>query len=251
MFYTNRRSSSNGLAAPVKRVLLMNAAARIAIVVAAALALAASAGGGVPAPSQFAARVDNPWFPLAPGSVYVYQGVEDGKAARDVVTVTHRTKRIQGVACTLVDDRLFLAGKLAERTSDWYAQDRSGSVWYFGEATAEFGKSGRVTSTEGSWQAGRNDAVAGLFMPAHPKLGQTARQEYLKGEAEDRFRVVDLGEPVDTPVTGTRKALVTEEWTPLEPGVLDRKLYARGLGLAAERSVKGGHDHLVLVSFHR
>ena len=129
----------------------------------------------------------------------------------------------------VVDDRLYLAGKLAERTTDWYAQDRAGSVWYFGEATAELDKSGRVTSTEGSWQAGRDGAVAGLFMPAQPKLGQTARQEYLKGEAEDHFRVVDLDEPVDTP-SRARRALVTEEWTPLEPGVLDRKLYVRGLG---------------------
>ena len=139
----------------------MNATARIAIVVAAALALAASAGGGVPAPSQFVARVDNPWFPLAPGSVYVYRGVKDGKAARDVVTVTHRTKRIQGVPCVVVEDRLFLGGRLAERTTDWYAQDRAGNVWYFGESTAELDKRGRVTSTEGSWQAGRDGAVAG------------------------------------------------------------------------------------------
>jgi hypothetical protein len=228
----------------------MSAAVRIAIVVAAVLAFAAPAGGGVPAPSQFTARVDNPWFPLAPGSVYVYEGVEDGQTARDVVTVTRGTKRIQGVACTTVDDRLYLGGKLAERTSDWYAQDKAGNVWYFGEATAEL-EDGRVTSTEGSWQAGRDRARAGLFMPAHPKLGQTARQEYLKGEAEDRFRVVDLAGAVDAPFTGKRTALVTEEWTPLEPGVLDRKLYVRGIGLAAEHSVKGGHDRLALASFRR
>jgi len=228
----------------------MNATVRIAIVVAAALTLAASAGGGVPGPARLAARVDNPWFPLSPGSVYVYKGVEDGKPARDVVTVTHRTKRIQGVVCTVVDDRLYLGGKLAERTTDWYAQDRAGNVRYFGEATAEL-EDGRVTSTEGSWQAGRDGAQAGLFMPAHPRLGQTARQEYLKGEAEDHFRVADLDGTVDTPFTGKRTALVTEEWTPLEPAVLDRKLYVRGIGLVAEHSVKGGHDRLALVSFRR
>ena len=125
-----------------------------------------------------------------------------------------------------------------------------GNVWYFGEATDEFAN-GRVTSTEGSWQAGRDGAQAGLFMPAYPKLGQTARQEYLKGEAEDHFRVADLDGKVSTPFSGARKALVTEEWSPLEPGVLDRKLYVRGIGLAAERSIKGGHDHLALVSFTR
>ena len=228
----------------------MNAAMRIAIVLAAALVLAAPAGSAVPAPSQFAPRVTNPWFPLKPGTISVYKGVEDGQAARDIVSVLIPRKRIQGVACTAVDDRLYLGGRLAEQTTDWYAQDVRGNVWYFGEATGEFAN-GRVTSTEGSWQAGRDGGQAGLFMPAHPKLGQTARQEYLKGEAEDRFRVADLAGKVTTPFTGARKALVTEEWTPLEPGVLDRKLYVRSIGLAAERSIKGGHDHLALVSFTR
>jgi hypothetical protein len=224
----------------------MNAAVRIAIVLVVTLGLAAPAGSAVPAPSQFVSRVSNPWFPLKPGTISFYRGVEDGRTAREVVTVLIPLKRIQGVACTIVDDRLYLGGRLAERTRDWYAQDVRGNVWYFGEATAELAD-GRVTSTEGSWQAGRDGAQAGLFMPAHPKLGQEARQEYLKGEAEDRFRVVDLDGNVSTPVTGARKALVTDEWSPLEPGVLDRKLYVRGIGLAAERSMKGGHDHLVLV----
>ena len=228
----------------------MNAAARIVIVVAAGVALAAPAGASVPPRSHFVARVDNPWFPLKPGTTAIYKGAEDGQAARDIVTVLIARKRIQGVACTAVDDRLYLGGRLAEQTTDWYAQDVHGNVWYFGEATGEFAN-GRVTSTEGSWQAGRDGAQAGLFMPAHPKLGQTARQEYLKGEAEDHFRVADLDGKVTTSFTGARKALVTEEWTPLEPGVLDRKLYVRGIGLAAERSVKGGHDHLALVSFTR
>jgi hypothetical protein len=226
----------------------MNAIAKIAIVVAAAFALAPAAHAATPAPSQFAARVDNPWFPLKPGSVSVYEGVEDGVAARDVVTVTHRTKRIRSILCTIVEDRLYLAGRLAERTTDWYAQDVRGNVWYFGEATAEI-QNGRVTDTEGSWEAGRDGAVAGLFMPAHPKVGQTGRQEYLRGEAEDRFRVVDASAVVDTPFTGRRRSLVTEEWTPLEPGVRERKFYVRGVGLVDDRSISGGHDHLVLVSF--
>jgi hypothetical protein len=112
------------------------------------------------APSGFSAHVDNPWFPLEPGTTYVYRGVKDGKAARDVLTVTDRTTTIDGAACVVVHDRLYLRGKLAERTTDWYTQDAQGNVWYFGEATAELSPSGRVTSTEGSaagvWGATRH-----------------------------------------------------------------------------------------------
>lgn len=132
----------------------------------------------MPNPSSFTAHVDNPWYPLKPGTVYVYRGVKDGLPARDVVTVTHSTKRIEGVPCVVVRDRLYLRGRLRERTSDWYTQDRRGNVWYFGEATAEFDAQGHVTSTEGSWRAGRSGARPGIYMPAHPKVGQSGRQEF-------------------------------------------------------------------------
>ena len=86
-----------------------------------------------------------------------------------MLRVTNRTKLIQGARCTVVDDRLYLHGRLEERTTDWYAQDEKGNVWYFGEDTAELDKHGRVTSTEGSWQAGVDGARAGIYMPAEPK----------------------------------------------------------------------------------
>jgi hypothetical protein len=196
----------------------------------------ASAGAGPP--QKFAARVDNPWFPLAPGTTYIYKGVKDGEPTRDVVTVTHRTKLIQGVRCTVVDDRLYVRGRLAERTDDWYAQDSRGAVWYFGEATAELDEHGNVTSREGSWRAGVEGAAAGIFMPAHPKVGQTFSQELFTGHAEDHFAVLSV----------TKQKLLTKEWTPLEPGVVDHKLYTRGVGLVKEENVKGGDERAVLVS---
>ena len=153
-----------------------------------------------------------------------------------------RTKRIDGVTCTEVDDRLYAAGHLAERTKDWYAQDAHGNVWYFGEATAELDKSGHVTSREGSWQSGVDGAKAGIFMPAHPKVGLSFRQEYYKGQAEDHFAVVSLDASVVVSYTASANALLTKEWTPLEPGVLDHKLYVHGIGEVKEETIKGGSE---------
>jgi len=201
-----------------------------------------------PAPSNFSARVDNPWLPLKPGTVYTYRGVKDGKPSVDVVVVTSSVRRIQGVPCVAVSDQLFLAGHLEERTTDWYSQDRQGNVWYFGEATAELDRNGHVTSTEGSWLAGRNGGVAGIFMPADPHVGQSGRQEYYKGHADDHFRVLSLHAHVKVPGAASSRALLTEEWTPLEPGVLDHKLYIRGIGNVLEQSIKGPNERNELVS---
>jgi hypothetical protein len=187
----------------------------------------------------FSAHVTNPWFPLRPGDRYVYVGVKDGKPARDVVTVERGTRTIDGAPCATVGDRLYLQGKLAERTTDWYSQDSHGNVWYFGEDTAELDALGRVTSTEGTWRAGVHGARAGVSITAHPRVGQSRLQEYLEGHAEDRFRVAAL--------FGSNGVL-TEEWTPLEPGVLDHKYYVRGVGTVLEQTVRGGDERLALVS---
>ncbi len=201
-----------------------------------------------PGPAGFVARVDNPWFPLRPGTTYVYRGVKDDQPSRDVVTVTAATRTIEGVSCTVVRDRLYLRDRLRERTQDWYAQDRAGNVWYFGETTAELGRSGGVVTTEGSWQAGVHGARAGVFMPAHPHRGQTGLQELYRGHAEDRFRVLGLSADVHTPAVVSERALLTREWTRLEPDVVDHKLYVKGIGMVLEQSVKGQNERNALVS---
>ena len=193
----------------------------------------------------------NKWFPLVPGTVYTYRGVKDGLPSRDVLTVTHRTRTIAGARCVVVRDLLYLAGRLRERTTDWYSQDGPGNVWYFGESTAELDRAGHATSTEGSWRAGRNGALAGIYMPAHPRIGAAGRQEHYPGHAEDHYRVVSLHAPVTVPYRSTRSALLTEEWTPLEPGVLDHKYYVAGIGTVLEQTVRGGDERNALVSVTR
>jgi hypothetical protein len=204
-----------------------------------ALLIAAVAGGHF---NSHSARVTNPWFPLRPGSVYRYTGVKDGKATRETLRVTHTTKTIAGVRCITVDDRLYTSsGHLIERTHDWYAQDRAGNVWYFGENTAELNAAGKVTSREGTWRARHHGAQPGIYMPSRPRVGQTGRQEYYKGHAEDHFKVLKVG----------ARILVTQETTPLEPGVVDHKTYRRGVGTVVEQTVKGGDERNTLVSYRR
>jgi hypothetical protein len=202
-----------------------------------------------PAPSSFTRRVDNPWFPLRPGTRYVYTGVKDGAPSRDVVTVTHGMRTIDGVRCAVVNDRLYLRGRLEERTTDWYSQDARGNVWYFGEDTAELDRRGHVKTTAGSWEAGVRGARAGVYMPARPRVGQSARQEFSKGEAEDHFRVIGVFGAVTA--QGAKNALLTEEWTPLEPGTIDHKLYVRGIGTVLEQTERGGDERNELVSVSR
>jgi hypothetical protein len=203
----------------------------------------------LPTAADFSARVDNPWYPLIAGTTYVYRGVKDGHPSREVMTVTHRIKVIDGARCVVIEDRLYLSGYLGERTTEWYSQDKQGNVWYFGENTAELAKNGHITSTNGTWRAGVKGAKPGIYMFATPKVGQAAQQEFYKGQAQDHFKVLSLHASVNVPYTSSTMAMLTEEWTPLEPGALDHKLYVRGIGTVLEQTVKGGSERAALVSF--
>jgi hypothetical protein len=202
-------------------------------------------------PLRFSATVDNPWFPLRPGTTYLYAGTKDGAAAIDVFAVSTATKIIDGVQTRVVHDRLFLDGVLHERTSDYYAQDRCGNVWYFGEDTAELDRRGRVTTREGSFRAGVAGAQPGVYMQAQPQLGRRFRQEWLAGQAEDAFSAVGLDATVAVPYGTFRHALRTRETTALEPAVVDNKFYVRGIGQVKEVAVKGGTEQLSLVDVLR
>jgi hypothetical protein len=199
-------------------------------------------------PAAFGGRVDNPWFPLPPGRTLRYRGQDEGTPGREVFTVTHRTKTILGVAATVVHDRIIQHGRVTEDTLDYYAQDAAGTVWYLGEDTAELDRRGAVVSREGTWRAGVHGARPGIFMPAHPRVGQTFQQEHYPGHAEDHFRVAGLDATVRVPAVSTHHALRTAEWTPLEPGVRDAKFYVRGLGTVLEETVAGGNERWSLVS---
>jgi hypothetical protein len=228
-------------------------AMRRAALIAGLVACCAGSAHAAPDPAGFTTIVDNPWYPLRPGTVLRYRGVKDGKRTTNVVTVTRRTKLIAGVRCVVVSDRLFAAGKLAEETTDWFAQDRGGTVWYFGENTRELDRRGHTISTEGTWRAGVKGAREGVIMPAHPHVGDAFAQEHFPGHAEDHFKVVSLRSSVTVPYGNfRRRAMLTREWTPLEPGVIDHKYYVRGIGEVEEVTAKGPRELGKLVSIsHR
>jgi hypothetical protein len=185
-------------------------------------------------PADFVAVIDNPLMPLKPGTKVTFDGAE-----RIEITISTETKTIMGVPTTVVRDQGFSHGELAEDTLDWFAQDRNGNVWYFGEKTAEY-RDGKVVSTAGSWEGGVDGALPGIIMLADPQVGDLYRQEYYPGEAEDLGEVTGVGGSITVPFGTFTDILVTEEWTPLEPGVHERKTYVPGIGVVDTRLIKGG-----------
>jgi hypothetical protein len=195
---------------------------------------------------DFVDRIDNPYWPMTPGSEWVYR--EDGQ--RVEVTVTDQTKEILGIQATVVHDVVTEDGELVEDTYDWYAQDKDGNLWYLGEATKEY-ENGKVKTTEGSWEAGVDGAEAGIVLPGEPEVGMTYRQEHYEGEAEDAAEILSLDEWVEVPFGRYRNVLMTKDYTPLEPDILEHKFYARGVGPVLVVAISGGAGREELLSFRR
>ena len=205
-----------------------------------------------PNPSDFTHPVANPYFPLTPGLVLRYRGTDDGEHEHERVTVTHKTKMIQGVRTTVVHDVLRRAdGSVAESTDDWYAADNVGNVWYFGENTATFRPNGTVESREGSWQAGVDGAVAGTIMPANPHATDAYRQEFWRGHAEDQAWIVQKDTTVTVPRGTFHHVVRSFEWSRLEKANVSVKFYGRNVGIIAERDVAGGTEKFALVGVTR
>jgi hypothetical protein len=190
-------------------------------------------------PRDFVKGVTNPFFPLAPGSTKVFEKVTDEGVERVEVTVTNETKAILGVECTVVRDVVTLDGERVEDTLDYFAQDRSGAVWYFGELAMNF-EDGELVDLGGSWRAGVDGARPGTIMRAAPAAGNVYRQEFLANEAEDAARVSGLGRTVSVPAGVFQGCLETLDFTPLEPGNREAKFYAPGVGVVLEVNLKSG-----------
>jgi hypothetical protein len=200
-------------------------------------------------PSNFVAQVDNPYFPLTPGTTFVYEGQTEQGFEHDEFAVTHRTRVILGVRCVEVHDTVRTDGQLTEDTLDWFAQDRDGNVWYFGENTHEL-EHGLITTIEGTFMAGVNGDKPGIIMKAHPAIGDFYRQEFSLNNAEDFAETRSLIQTVQVPAGTLHNCLKSKETTPLEPDLLEYKYYAPGVGNVLTVDARSG-DREELVRIRR
>ena len=200
-------------------------------------------------PAEFVPQIDNHYWPMAPGTRWVSREFDFEGSQRVTVTVLERTRDIEGIEATVVHDVVSERGELVENTFDWYAQDVCGNVWYLGENTKEY-ENGEVVSTAGSWEHGVDGAMAGVVVPGDPQVGLTYRQEYYAGEAEDTGQIMSLDEQAQVPFGHFRNVLLTSEYTPLEPKVLEYKLYAEGVGPVLALGISGGSDREELLRFN-
>lgn len=181
-------------------------------------------------PSDFSTKVDNPYFTLTPGATFDYKRSNaDGTTEIVKTVVTNQTRQVLGVKTLVIWDRAWLDGKLIEDTYDWYAQSRDGNVWYFGEDTKQY-KDGSVIGTKGSWEGGVNGAEPGIIMKARPQVGDSYRQEYSKGIAEDTAQVLALDKAVSTPYGSFTGCLQTLDTSTLDPNLKEHKYYCPQAG---------------------
>ena len=199
-------------------------------------------------PADFTTNIDNPYWPIRPGSHWVYRELEDGEVHRDDVTVTNRTKMVGGIEVRVVNDRVSQNGETLEQTYDWYAQDSKGNLWYLGEDTAEY-ENGKLKTKEGSWAYGVDNAQPGVIVPASPRQGMSYREEYYAGHAEDAAAVLNVTSQVQVPFGRFHDALLTRNFSSIEPTVEEMKFYAKGVGPVMELLVSGGSGRTDLLSY--
>jgi hypothetical protein len=178
-------------------------------------------------PMKFHSDVTNQFFPLPPGKTYVYES----SVEHVEVTVTSDTRTIIGVPCRVVRDVVTdkQSGQVIEDTLDFFSQDDAGNVWYMGEESKQLDH-GALLGIEGSWLSGRDDAQPGIVMEATPAVGDEYRQEFALPDAEDLAKVVSLDASETVPFNSYTNLVETDEFSPLEPGLIEHKFYAAGVG---------------------
>lgn len=201
-------------------------------------------------PADFISVVDNPYFPLTPGTKWVYEAhLEDGSTERIEIEILHETRVVNGVTSTILHDSVFVDGVLVEDTFDWFAQDKDGNVWYLGEDVDNYENSVLVDHA-GSWEWGVDSALPGVYMWANPSahLNEEYYQEYYVGVAEDKGNVLSASENVTVPVGSFENVVQTHDFSSLDPDIQGHKFYALGIGVIKEVELLTGEE-VVLIEF--
>lgn len=225
-----RLAASTAAPAVSQSVLLAKATATARAV--AAVRAPAGKRGRFPEPTE----VDNQWFPLVPGTEFVYQGkiVEDGSSTPHsvVFTVTDLTKVVDGVRTVVAWDRDFVQGQLGEQELAFFGQDSQGNVWNFGEYPEEY-ENGTFTGAPSTWIRGAAGAYGGIHMLARPRVGA----RYVEGlvpaiQFDDVSTVISTSQRTCTQTGCYRHVLVVDETSPNDPASGHQiKYYARHAGL--------------------
>ena len=181
----------------------------------------------------FSLTIDNEFFPLVVGDLFVLEGVDDGELIHLEITVLDETEDVAGVTTRVLEEAEWVDGELAEISRNFFAQAPDGTVCYFGE-DVDIYENGVVVSNEGAWRAGVNGALPGIFMPGNPQIGDIYANEYAAGVAEDQAEVIDTDEPISVPAGDFVETLTIEECNPLEDAEKDIKVFVRGIGLAID-----------------
>ena len=194
--------------------------------------------------------INNQYFPLVPGTVNLFRVPTEDGLETIVVQVLSTTQTVNGVNCVVVRDTVYLDDLVVEDTYDWYAQDDTGNVWYFGEDVTnyEYDDNDMLigTTTSGSWEAGADiastgtNAIAGIIMPATPVAGETFYLEFYPGVAEDLFRIEGVNVPIILSDGRSFNCVQTLECNPLAEDSLEYKFYAPGIGMVREENIEDG-----------
>jgi hypothetical protein len=199
-------------------------------------------------PADFSSKIDNPLIFSPVGRETILETKSPEGFEHNEIRIRGETRLIMGVETLVYNDRVFLDGQLIEEANDYLAQDKAGNVWYFGEAVDNY-KNGVFKDHHGSWIAGIGGALPGIWMKAKPQVGDSYRQEYLKGEAEDWAKIISTNETVTVPAGTFKNCTKIFEWTPLDPGSTANKFYcpdAGGITLEIELP-HGKHAELIAV----
>jgi hypothetical protein len=195
-------------------------------------------------PADFTHAITNKYYPLKPGMKASYEKKTEKGLKRTEIEVTGETKIVMGITALVVRDREYLNGELEEDTKDWVAQDKQGNVWYFGEAVDNY-ENGKLVNHEGSWEAGVDGAKPGIVMLDNPKVGDSYRQEYLPGRAEDMGTVVAVGKRVSIPHGAFDDCVQIRDWSRIKEGGSEHKYFCAGIGMVLEEE---GEERLELVN---
>lgn len=199
-------------------------------------------------PAHFVDVIDNPYLPLIPGSRWVYDGTSGEESERIEVVVTDERREIMGISAVVVRDTVYVADEVVEDTYDWFAQDTEGNVWYLGEDTHEY-ENGVAVNSAGAWEFGVDGALPGIAMPADPTVGEAYRQEFYQDEAEDMSEILSIDSTQTIGLGDYTDVVVTQDWTPLDPDVIEEKWYAPGVGLIYSTHTMGKVGTVELIEF--